>query len=206
MGFASSQSVAPVQLWEETTKPPWRPRVAGIAGFLCGPVAAALITFINLRRLERRRKAIWTLGATIVICVLFGVIVAKLSETTSNIFARLVGNVLSPLVYPLLQLREFEQWQASHPEIAHDEGWRGIGWAILGLVAFFAIALSSALAISWNDRPRDIEVFYILPETIKMDENFEFTIEVQNNADHPQLLHELDFENRFLEAISIQGV
>jgi len=204
MASAPNWLALPLLPWERGAKPPWRPRVSGIAGFLCGPVAAALIAFINLRRLNKRRKATWTLALTILVCVAFGLVIAKAPDNMSTMLGKLIGNVVSPFLYPLLQRRAFEEWETSHPGATLDNGWRSSGWAILGSAAFFVIALGSAVAASWNGQVRDIEVLYGMPEKVKVGETFVFTITVQNTADRPQLLHSLDVDTHFLEGISIQ--
>jgi hypothetical protein len=178
--------------------------VAGIAGFVCGPAAAALITFVNLRRLNQRRKAVWTLILTLVACVAFGLAVAKVSDDVITPIAKLIGNVVSPFLYPLLQSRAYGEWERSHPGAAYDSGWRSSGWAILGLVTFLVLAMGSAVAFSWNEQAQDIEVRYDLPESIGVDEPFVFTIGVENKADRPQLLYSIDIEKSFLDGIFIQ--
>ena len=204
MASAPSQPAAPTLPRERATKPPWRPRVSGIAGILCGPIAAALITFVNFRRLNKHRKAVWTLGLTILSCVVYGLAISKLPDNTSTMLGKLLGNIVSPFVYPFLQMRAFEEWETKHPEATHDNGWRSSGWAILGLVAFFVIAIGSAVVFSWNEEVQGIEVRYGMPEKVKVDETFVFTIDVQNTANHAQLLHSFDIDAHFLEGVSIQ--
>jgi hypothetical protein len=71
VGSMPGQAVA-ASISQGGAKPPWRPLLAGVAGFLCGPLAAALIVFINLRQLEQRLKAAWILGLTALACVGIG--------------------------------------------------------------------------------------------------------------------------------------
>ncbi len=204
MASAPNQPTIPLPPREEGAKPPWRPRVSGIAGFLCGPVAAALIAFINLRRLNERSKAAWTLILTILGCAVYGLAIIQVPDNVSTVMGKLIGHLVSPFLYPLFQTRAFEQWETSHPGATHDNGWRSSGWAILGLAAFYVIAIGPAVVISSNSEVRDIEVRYDMPEKVKVGETFVFTITVQNTADRPQLLHSLDVDTHFLEGISIQ--
>jgi hypothetical protein len=205
MASAQSQPILPVPPSAGEGKPPWRPRVSGIAGFLCGPMAAALIAFINLRRLDERTKAAWTLALTTVACLAFGLAIAEFSDNVSTMLAKLTGNILSPFLYPLLQTRRFNEWETSHPGTAHDSAWRSPGWAILGLVAFFVIVVGAAEAVSWNDEAQNIEVRYELPEKANLRETFVFTIIVQNTADRPQMLYSLDVDTHFLDGVGIEG-
>ncbi|MBI4164642.1 MAG: hypothetical protein HY508_02785 [Acidobacteria bacterium] len=204
MATAPNQPPLPGPPWDQGAKPPWRPRVSGIAGFLCGPVAAALIAFINLRRLNERRKAAWTLTLTILASAVFGLAIAKVPDNISTVMGKLIGHIVSPFLFPLLQKRAFDEWETSHPGATHGNGWRSAGWAILGLAAFYVIAIGSAVLVSSNGEVRNIELRYGMPEKAKVGETFVFAIQVQNTADHPQLLHSLDVDTHFLDGISIQ--
>jgi hypothetical protein len=209
MNYTANPGIAPepiqpgVPRGERAVKPPWRPRVSGIAGFVCGPLAGGLIAFINLRRLNEPRKAAWTLILTILGCVVFGLVVAKAPDSTSTTLGRLIGNFVSPFLYPLLQLRPQREWQESHPGAPPDRGWRSSGWAILGLVAFLTITIGTALAFSYNEEIHDIEVNYEMPDTAKVGETVSFTIKIANRADRAQLLHSLDVDTHFLQGIWI---
>jgi hypothetical protein len=204
MASAPSQPALPVLPSQREAKPPWRPLVSGVAGFLCGPIAAALIAFINLRRLNQRRKAVWTLALTVLGSVIFGLAISMATENVSSGVGKLIGHVVSPFLYPFLQQRAFGEWQNSNPGAKYDNDWRSSGWAILGLAAWFVIAIGAGFVGSWNDEVRDIEVRYRMPEKAAVGETVVFTITVHNTANRAQLLHSLDIETHFLEGISIE--
>jgi hypothetical protein len=189
---------------EQRVRSPWRPRVSGISGFLCGPLAAAIITFINLRRLGERRMAFWTIALTVVACAGYGLAVAMLPDSATTALGKVIGNVLSPFLFPLLQTRAFAEWEKGHPEATPDNGWRSSGWSILGLAAFLVIAFGSAMAVSSNSTAKDIEVRYTMPKSAKIGETVEFTISIENTSDHPQLLHNLDIDTHFLDGVWVQ--
>ena len=43
-------------------------------------------------------------------------------------------------VYPLVQEREFGEWQSTHPDLLPSNGWGAVGWGFAGLVFFFIVA------------------------------------------------------------------
>ena len=67
---ASQPSVDPLR----PATPPWKPWVSGLLGFLFGPVAAAIASYVSLRRLGAPRKAAWVLVVTLVGSVLLGTV------------------------------------------------------------------------------------------------------------------------------------
>ncbi|MGA8034956.1 MAG: hypothetical protein WA823_15490 [Candidatus Acidiferrales bacterium] len=189
---------------EAVAKPPWRPRVSGIGGFLCGPLAGAIIAFINLRRLNENRKANWTLALTILACLIFGVVIAEATDTFATVIGKVIGNVVSPFLFPLLQKKAFDEWAKNHPLAESSNGWRASGWAILGLVVYFVIAVGAALGVSSKDVSKNIKVRYGLPANVNAGDPVEITIEVANEANRPQLLYSLDFDTHFLKGISVE--
>ena len=198
------QPVSPPLPAEHSEMAPWRPRVSGIAGFLLGPLAGGIIVFINFRRLGRPRAAAWTLGLTILACALFGVLVA-LAPAATNSLGRLIGNIVSPFLFPALQKSAFDEWAAAHPGVEPSNGWRSTGWAILGLILYFAVAIGAALGISPKGEPANIEVNYSLPKSASVGETFTMLVDVHNTANQPQKLYSLDIDTHFLDGVSITG-
>jgi hypothetical protein len=43
---------------------------------------------------------------------------------------------------------EFTEWQATHPSAIPSNGWKAIGWGLLGAVLFFVIGLVIFLGLS----------------------------------------------------------
>jgi hypothetical protein len=196
------QTVSPPLPAEQIIKAPWRPSISGIAGFLLGPLAGGVIAFINFRRLGRARAAAWTLGLTILACALFGMLIA-FAPAASNGIGRFIGNILSPFLYPLIQKKAFDDWTAAHPGAEPDKGWRSIGWALLGCILYFAVAIGAALGISPKGTPENIEVRYSMPENVKVGETFAMTVTVHNGATKLQRLYSLDIDTHFLKGVSI---
>jgi hypothetical protein len=202
MSSIPMQPVAPPLPAEQNTKPPWRPWVSGIAGLLLGPLSGGLIAFINFRRLGRPRAAAWTLALTIIGCALFGVLIV-FAPAASNGIGRLIGNILSPLLYPFIQRNAFDEWAAAHPGTEPDKGWRSLGWAVLGCVLYFAVAIGAALGISPKGAPKNIEVRYAIPESVKVGETFAMTLTIRNGGTETQKLYSLDIDTHFLKGVSI---
>lgn len=197
------QPVTPPLPAEQNIKSPWRPLVSGVAGFLLGPLAGGIIAFINFRRLHRPRAAAWTLGLTILGCAFFGVLIAFSTAAASNGLGRLVGNIISPFLFPFIQNKAFNEWTAAHPGVEPDKGWRSIGSGILGMILYFALALGAALGVAPKGVPKNIEVRYTTPESVKVGDTFPMTITVHNSAAAAQTLFSIDFDTHFLKSVSI---
>jgi hypothetical protein len=134
-----SSSIGPM-LAAEMPKPPFRPGVAGRMAFFFGPVAGALVSVTNLRRigypLKAKRVLIWTLVGAIPFVLLLILI--------PDPFSRIIGIGAEfgfYKVYAGLQEKEFTEWQGAHPEIEPLSGWRAIGWGFAGLLALIVIFL-----------------------------------------------------------------
>lgn len=139
-------SVGPA-LAAETPKPPFRPQVAGRIAVFFGPVAGALVSVISLRRmglpLKAKRTLRWTLLAT---AVLAAVLLA-----TPDVYGRVIGlgaEISFYLFYPRLQQAEYAAWQSAHTDVEPSNGWRAVGWGIIGLVLFFVIFIVVAIPMS----------------------------------------------------------
>ncbi|MGH9530773.1 MAG: hypothetical protein ACRD2Q_00160 [Terriglobales bacterium] len=187
----------------EPQKPPWKPRVAGIVGFVFGPMAGAITSFINLRRLGRRRRASLTLLFTAIGSVLFGAGMYWLPREFAGGVGRLVGHLVSPLLYPYLQANAFEKWEADHPGARSANGWLTIGWGLLGLVAFFLLALAGIFPFLMSEQVTNINVYSESPDSIMKGEEFVLRIKVENTADRPQVLNAIDLGSGYLEGATI---
>jgi tetratricopeptide (TPR) repeat protein len=124
----------------EPGKPPWKPRVAGVMVLLLGPLAGAFITYVNFKRLGQERKATLTLAWSIP--AVLGIIVALIYLPDS--LTRIVGLCVEGAGvagYPAIQKDDFALWEKNHPQVQPASGWRSLGLAFLGLVAFFGLAI-----------------------------------------------------------------
>ncbi len=187
----------------EPRKPPWKPIVSGIVGLVFGPMAGAITSFINLRRLGQRRTAILTLLFTALGSLLFGVGIYWLPRELVDGAGRLVGHLVSPLLFPYLQAQAFKRWEADHPGASTANGWLTIGWGLLGLVAFFLLAIAGSLPFLMSERVTNINVYSESPDNIRTGEEFVLRITVENTADRPQALNSIDLGSGYLEAVTV---
>ncbi len=104
-------------------KPPFRPNVAGRIAFFFGPIAGAFVSVISLRRmgypLKAKRIFLWTLAAAAILSVVL--------LLTPDFLGRIIGlatEIAFYLVFPGLQEREFDQWQADHSDLQPSNGWK----------------------------------------------------------------------------------
>jgi hypothetical protein len=131
----------------ETLTAPWRPKVAGRIAFFFGPVAGALVVVSSLRRMGYQQAAkkvmLLALGATAAeLGILFFI---------PEAMSRLVGfgaEIAFLLIFPVFMEHEFTEWQATHPSAIPSNGWKAIGWGLLGAVLFFVIGLVIFLGLS----------------------------------------------------------
>ena len=123
---------------QETPVPPFRPEVAGKIGFFFSIVAGALVSIVSLRRMgysEKAKKVLW-------ITALSAALIAVLLILMPDALGRFVGlglEVAWYFVFPKIQNREFQQWQAAHADITPTSGWVALGWGFLGIVLFLTI-------------------------------------------------------------------
>ncbi len=189
----------------EAEKPPWTPRAIGVLGFVCGPMAAAIATFINLRRLGERRRASLTLFLTAVGSVAFGAVLYWLPRGAAELVGRFIGNLISPFLYPLLQKAAFEKWEAAHPGVAAANAWKAAGWGLLGLPAFFLLVVVGLFPMMMMERVEGIQVYQQAPASVVQGQDFVLRIEVENTQDRPQVLNEIDIGSALLEGVTIQS-
>ncbi len=131
----------------ETSKAPWRPKVAGRIAFFFGPVAGALIVAISLRRMGCQQTAkkvmLLALGAAAAEAAILFFIPEALS--------RLIGfgaEIAFLLIFPVFMEKEFCEWQAAQPSAMPSNGWNAIGWGLVGTALFVVIAFFVFLGLS----------------------------------------------------------
>jgi len=128
-------------------KSPWKPHVAALMAFFFGPLAGAFITYANLRRLGQPQKANltlrWSIAAILaLVAVLFYV---------PNEFTRIFGlgiEAAGVAIYRAIQKDDFALWEQNHPNEQPASGWRSLGLAVLGIVAFLGMAIGVAFGQS----------------------------------------------------------
>lgn len=122
----------------EVSKPPWRPKVAGVIAFFFGPVAGALVVAGSLRRMgypDWAKKVMFlSLGLTVVEAAIFFFIPEEAWRAVA--FA---AEIAFLLVFPVFMEGLFNAWQAAHPDAHPSSGWSAIGWGLVGTVVFLVI-------------------------------------------------------------------
>lgn len=125
---------------QETPKPPFRPQVAGRIGFFFSILAGALVSIISLRRMGHSEKAKKVLWITVLSAALIAVVLLLMPDALGRLFG-LGLEVGWYFVFPKIQDREFQQWQATHADVEPTSGWKALGWGFLGSVLFFVIII-----------------------------------------------------------------
>ena len=98
----------------ETSKAPWRPKVAGRIAFFFGPVAGALVVVISLRRMGHSQSAkkvlLLALGMTAAMAVIIFFTPDALSRPVG-----IAAEIAFLLIFPVFMEYAFSEWQAAHP-------------------------------------------------------------------------------------------
>src|SRR5260370_15905690 len=123
----------------EPGKPPWQPRVEGVVTLLLGPLAGALVTYVNFKRLGQERKANLTLAWSIPATLVIAAALLYLPDALTRVFGLCV-EAAGVVGYPAIQKEDFALWEQSHQQVQPPSGWRSLGLTFLGLIAFFAFA------------------------------------------------------------------
>ena len=131
----------------ESSKAPWRPKVAGRIAFFFGPVAGALIVVVSLRRMGQQQSAKKVLLLALGVAALEAVIIFFIPDVLS----RLVGfgaEIAFLLIFPVFMEKEFSEWQATHPSTAPSNGWSAIWWGLVGTAVLALIVFVMFIGLS----------------------------------------------------------
>ena len=128
-GFAAPPAVQPIK--------PWSPTAAWVNAILLGPMAAALVAYLSLKRMGAAAKAKQTLligliGSAILIPVLIKV---NLPSYASVPLSLMIGGFCANIQQP-----EFKAWQVANPGVDPRSAWASLGWGLLGLLGFLCMA------------------------------------------------------------------
>ena len=129
------------------SKLPFRPKVAGKIAFFFGPIAGAMVTVVNLRRLGFPVKAMHVLRWTLLGSLLLAIIIMVIPDALGRVVG-IGAEIAFYAIYPGLQSKEFDEWEVAHPGIEPRNGWTALGWGFAGLALFLAIAVGVAIVIA----------------------------------------------------------
>jgi len=131
----------------ETSKAPWRPKIAGRIAFFFGPVAGALVVVISLRRMGYPQSAKKVLLLALGMAAAEGVIIFFIPDALSRLvsFGAEIGFLL---IFPVFMEKEFSEWQATHPGAMPSNGWKAIGWGVVGTAVLVVIFFLMFIALS----------------------------------------------------------
>ena len=138
--------LGPTSVADRAQKPPYRPAVSGKIGFFFGPPAAAMVLYVNLRRMGHADKAKRIMSRTLLAAIPIGIILMRVPDP----FGKFVGlgiEIATALIFPPLQQAEFAAWQAANPDVRPSNGWRAIGLGLLGLLGFFILLFVLAILL-----------------------------------------------------------
>jgi hypothetical protein len=138
--------VGPV-LDAERLTPPFQPAVAGRIAFFFGPIAGALVSVVSLRRTGHPMRARQVLRLTIAVAAIMAIILILLPDGLSRLFG-FVAEIMFYTVYPRLQKDEFAIWQTANPGVEPSNGWKALGWGVLGALLFFVIVILIAILLA----------------------------------------------------------
>jgi hypothetical protein len=131
--------------------PPWPPLAATWATLFLGPLAGALVTAANLRRLDRPDKALFALVTGLGTLGLLGA--AWLSGEGAGergLGAYLLLSLGNIGLYLYLQQPDFAAWVRAHPRDLPAPLWTAASWALIGFAVTMCglLTLLTALALA----------------------------------------------------------
>ena len=124
--------------------PPWPPLAALWSTIFLGPLAGALVTAANLRRLGRSDKALFALLAGIGTLIALSMLwISGLSIGERGLLAYAVLSVGTSGLFVYLQQPDYRQWRRTHPRDDPAPPATAVPWALIGF------ALTLALLLVW---------------------------------------------------------
>ncbi len=130
-----------------TGRPPIHPYIVGIIGFIFGPMAGGIVTYINFKTFGQKSKAIVTLLITVIGTFALLFFLYKLPENAPSTVSG-IGNVVSFLFFPTIQWFDYEKWRRNNPGVATYTGWKAAGWGIMGFIVKFIMSLIIIIILS----------------------------------------------------------
>jgi hypothetical protein len=88
---------------------------------------------------DKATKVFWL---TLLASLLFAVVLILVSDALGRVVGLGVEGGFY-FLFPRIQDREFEEWQAAHQDTEPSSGWKALGWGALGLILFLVIAIAA---------------------------------------------------------------
>jgi hypothetical protein len=101
-------------------------------------MGGAIVSSISLRRMGHAQKAKKVLWITAVSMIPVAIALILLPDSVG----RIVGISLEAAWYGLyvnIQQKEFNAWQAAHIGLNPTNGWKAVGWGLLGTIALVVV-------------------------------------------------------------------
>jgi hypothetical protein len=131
--------------------PPWPPLAATWATLFLGPLAGALVTAANLRRLGRPDKALFALVTGLGTLSLLGAAwISGEGAGERGLGAYLLLSLGNIGLYLYLQQSDFSAWVRAHPRDTPTTLWTAASWALIGFAVTMCglLSLLTALALA----------------------------------------------------------
>ncbi len=93
---------------------------------------------------ERANRVLWVTACSLVA-------VAAILFFIPNSLVRIVGIGVEGafcVAFYLVQDREFREWEATHMGTTPSNGWRALGWGIVGILLFLVIAFAVFMVLA----------------------------------------------------------
>jgi hypothetical protein len=138
---------SPIETVLAGSGPPWRPKVAGYAAFLLGPIAGALVAAASFRRMGQLEKAQKTVFYTLLLCIAF-LVVFELGMPADAPIKKIIWLAVAGAgysVFPSIVREDYLKWRAANPAAKPRNDWAAVGWGLLGVLIYLAIGALIAL-------------------------------------------------------------
>jgi hypothetical protein len=166
-------------------------------------MAAAIVSFINLRRLGQRQKASLILALSVPACFLLFYALFSLPDEVAKYLPNSLVPALTGLIYAWFQNKDFDVWESTHPGIPPANGWTTVGWGLLGLVAVLLIAGVTAVSFMLSEKVENVNVYFSGPTKFAPGEEFDFQVQVENTAEEPRRLKSIGLPSSLLEDFDV---
>ncbi len=146
----------------DTGKSPWHPLVAVISSIIFTPLAGALVTNINLRKLGKRLKADIVLIFTVLSSITLAFLFPKLPNNVVQVL-NLSFYALLPLLFWLAQKNDFEKWKRSDSHNIASKWQKSLILSFAGLLIYlFIFLVVFSVLNSFSSRIYLVRILYLM--------------------------------------------